>query len=442
MSKFILYVKLKELRTAWICFALALAYAAVFWAALSPVVAFLFTLSLAGLLSYIIWNGIGMAKTHFALRIEKNQNAAIVAGFSEGVIAYDQSFRIISMNSAAEVITGVRKNEVIDKVVGPEWSANPRFRILAQIIFPSLASSVVKRSSGGYPQVVEITLSDPSEVHLEITTNQISDDNGKVLGFLRSVRDRSREVAFIKAKSEFISVAAHQMRTPITGIRWALDMLRQGSAGHLAPEQEALVKQTFSSTEKLIKLIDDLLDVAKIEEGKFGYTLEKGDITAIIHEVLGSLLPEAEARAVRLILYPPAEPIPYLLIDRRKIAMALENLLDNAVKYNVKNGEVRVRLEALKDRPYVQISIEDTGMGITEDEQKRLFTKFFRGAKALKAETEGSGLGLYIARNIIRRHGGDIWVKSVEKRGATFFLILPTDESLVPPMEVAAGETW
>lgn len=441
MNKFLLYLKLKELRPAWAVFALTLLYTIAFWSAPSLPIAILLTLSLMGLLIYMAWAGVVMAKTNFSLRIEKNQNAAIVAGFSEGVIAYDQSFRIISMNQAAEAITGVRKDEVVEKVIGPEWSANPRFRILSQIIFPSLAPTVVKKTLGGYPQRVEITLSEPGEMHLEITTNQIFDDTGKILGFLKVVRDRSREVALMRAKSEFISVAAHQMRTPLTGIRWALDTIRHDAERPLAPEQEAMVTQTLSSVEKLIRMIGDFLDVAKIEEGKFGYSLEKGDLAALIREVMETLSQKAESRSVRLILYPPPEPVPYILIDRRKMAIALENLIDNAVTYNVKNGEVRIRIELLKDRPYVQISIEDTGMGIPENEQARLFARFFRGAGAMKVETEGSGLGLYIARNIIRRHGGDIWMKSVEKRGSTLSFILPTDESLVPPMEVATVET-
>lgn len=440
LKKLLLYAKLKEVRSAWAFFAFALAYSIVFFAMLPAWVAVILAATIAGFFIYLVWAGINAAKTNFALKIEKNQNAAIIAGFSEGVIAYDQSFRIISMNQAAEIITGNRKDELIGQVVGPEWAANPRFKILAQIIFPSLAPTVVKKTLSGWPQRVEVTIADPRELHLEISTNQIFDETGKLLGFIKVIRDRSREIELMRAKSEFITVAAHQMRTPLAGIRWALDTLKKGDLGALSPEQAPLVDQTLASVEKLIKLIDDLLHVAKIEEGKFGYTMAKQDLTALVRGVLETLAEAAEARTVRLVLYPPAEEIPPLLMDRQKMAIALQNIIENGIRYNVKNGEVRISIRLLKNQPYVELTIQDTGIGIPEKELPRLFTKFFRGEGAVRLETEGSGLGLYIAKNIIVRHGGDIKVKSVEKRGTTFTILLPTDETLVPPTEIPMGE--
>jgi signal transduction histidine kinase len=120
--------------------------------------------------------------------------------------------------------------------------------------------------------------------------------------------------------------------------------------------------------------------------------------------------------------------------------LALYNIVENGIRYNVKNGEVRVSFSLLKDAPYVQITIQDTGVGIPQKELSKLFTKFFRGEQAMKIETEGSGLGLYISKNIIQRHGGDITVSSIEKRGTTFKITLPTDESLIPPVETSPIE--
>jgi signal transduction histidine kinase len=439
-KKLILYAKLKEVRSAWAFFAFGLAYAVIFFTMLPAWIALILMGTVTGFLVYLVWAGINAAKTNFALKIEKNQNAAIIAGFSEGVIAYDQSFRIISMNQAAEAITGVRKEDILGNIVGPEWAADSRFKIIAQIMFPSLAPTVVKKTLTGWPQRAEVIITDPRELHLEISTNQIFDETGKLLGFIKVIRDRSREIALMRSKSEFITVAAHQMRTPLSGIRWALDSLKKGDLGALTPDQTQLVDQTLASVEKLIKLIDDLLNVSKIEEGKFGYSLAKQDLTALIREVLETLAQSAESRSVRLVLYPPAEEIPPLLIDRQKMATALQNIIENGIRYNVKNGEVRVSLERLKDQPYVEITIQDTGIGMPEKDVERLFTKFFRGEGAMRIETEGAGLGLYIAKNIIMRHGGDIRVKSVEKRGTTFTILLPTDESLVPPTEVPVGE--
>lgn len=447
-KKLLLYAKLKEVRSAWVFFVLAFVSSITLWIRLPEFIALLFTLAFTGFFIYLFIAGIAMAKTNFSLKIEKNQNAAIIAGFSEGVIAYDQFFRVISMNSVAEMITGLRKEEIIGQIVGPEWAGAPRYKILAQIIFPSLASSVVKKTLGGWPQRVAITIKDPQELHLEIATNQIFDESGKLIGFIKVVRDRSRELALVRSKSEFIAVAAHQMRTPLTGIRWALDSLKSDAAERnqqmaaQSEDQKALLAQTSTSVEKLIKLIDDLLNVAKIEEGKFGYVMKKDDLTALVRSVLETLAQAAEARGVRLVFYPPAEELGPILMDKSKLALALQNIIENGIRYNVKNGEVRVKFEKLPGKPYIKLTVQDTGIGMRESEVARLFKKFFRGEAAVRAEPEGSGLGLYIARNIIARHGGEITASSVEKRGTTFTILLPTDESLVPPTEMATEEVF
>jgi signal transduction histidine kinase len=343
------------------------------------------------------------------------------------------------MNRALEMITGVRKEEIIDKTIGPEWAGNPRYKVLTQMMFPSLAASVIKKTIAEWPQIAEVTIKDPQELHLEISTNQIFDENGKLIGFIKVIRDRSRELALARSKNEFIAVAAHQMRTPLTGIRWALDALKSGA---LSEDQKSILSQTSSSVEKLLKLIDALFNVAKIEEGKFGYVMEKSDLYELVKAVLESLAQAAESRGVRLALYPAAEPLPKILMDKSKLSLAFQNIIENGIIYNVKNGEVRVKIEKLSGRPYVQIIIQDTGIGIPDKEIKRLFTKFFRGETAIKTDTEGSGLGLYIARNIVMRHGGEIAARSVEKRGTTFTILLPTEESLVPPTEAPAAEIF
>jgi PAS domain S-box-containing protein len=440
LNKILPYFKLKELSSAWIFLVFVIFAIPVFFINLPIFLAIIFSLVMLIFLIYLIMVGINMAKTNFALKLEKNQNAAIISSFSDGVIAYDQSFKIISMNQAAEIICGVRKDEVIGKIIGPEWAGNLKYKILAQIIFPSLAATVIKRTIEGWPQRVEVIIKDPKELYLEISTNQIFDENGALIGFIKVIRDKSREVEISKAKSEFITVAAHQMKTPLTGIRWAMDSLLSGSMGELNQDQKTILEQTLKSVEKMIKLIDDLLNVAKIEEGKFGYVMTKGDIITLVKEVLEDLYPFAESLGVKLILYPPTEQIPLLLFDKEKMRLALYNIVENGIRYNVKNGEVRVSFSLLKDAPYVQITIQDTGVGIPQKELSKLFTKFFRGEQAMKIETEGSGLGLYISKNIIQRHGGDITVSSIEKRGTTFKITLPTDESLIPPVETSPIE--
>jgi len=394
-------------------------------------------------LFFLVWltlNAISLAKINFALKLGENQNGAIINSLAEGVIAYDQEFNIFSMNDGAEIICGIRKEEVLSKKVTPDWANNDKLKVIASIIFPSLAPTLIKKTVATYPQVVDISFATPRELFLEVTTNQIFDNQHNLLGFIKIVRDRSREIQLLRSKSEFITVAAHQLRTPLAGLRWAAESMAKEELGPLNPDQKLISKQNLEVMEKLVKLVDDLLDVSKIEEGKFGYQMEKADLASLVQDVLESSKENTSKHKVRLVFYKPETQLPLVKMDKSKIMMVMQNLVDNATKYNVENGEVSVKIEQLQDKPYLQVSVEDTGMGIAPEDMPRLFTKFFRASNTLKKETEGSGLGLFIARNIVRRHGGDISVKSIEKRGSTFSFILPTDETLIPPVEMEAEE--
>ncbi|HCI05347.1 TPA: hypothetical protein DEX28_01225 [Patescibacteria group bacterium] len=440
MNRLISYLNLKEMVLPKFFLAVFLIEAVIVFVWAPFFVALVITLASLVFLIWLVFSALSLAKINFALRLEKNQNSAIINSLSEGVIAYDPSFNVWSMNDAAEIICGIRKEEVLNKKVSPDWANNEKLKVIATVIFPSLAPTLIKKTVASYPQVVDISFSEPRELYLEVTTNQIFDGERNLLGFIKIIRDRSREIQLLRTKSEFITIAAHQLRTPLSGLHWAAESVVKGELGPLNEQQKEVYQQNLEVIQKMIKLVDDLLDVSKIEEGKFGYQMEKADLISLVQEALGTYKEIAQKYGVKLIFYKPEVQLPLIKIDRAKITMAFQNLIDNAVRYNVENGEVRVRIEPLKDKPYLQVLIEDTGIGIPAEAIPRLFTKFFRAENTLKKETEGSGLGLFIARNIIKRHGGDISVKSIEKRGSTFSFILPVDETLIPPVEMSGDE--
>ncbi len=442
MNRFSAYFKLKEMTPVKVFGALLVVESFVWFLRLPFAVALAFVLFSVAFLVWLLVHSWRLAQTNFALQLEKNQSADLINSLSEGIITYDQKFTISSMNGIAESLCGIRKEEVTGKVVTPEWASSERFRIFTQIIFPSLAPTVVKKSVGTYPQVVDISFSEPRELYIEVTTAQVFDGARNVIGFMKVIRDRSREVELLRSKSEFITVAAHQLRTPLAGIKWGVETLKEGSAGKLNDQQQQIAQQTLDVTERLVRTVDDLLDVSKLEEGKFGYKMEKADVVALAQDVLQTFAQTAQQHGVKLLFYPPETQLPQLTMDASKIRMVLQNLIDNAIKYNVQNGEVRVRIETLPDKPFVQISVEDTGAGMSDEDVSHLFMKFYRTEKTLKKETVGSGLGLYIAKNIIKRHGGDIWATSVKQRGSVFSFVLPTDKSLIPPMEVGVEDIF
>jgi two-component system sensor histidine kinase VicK len=363
---------------------------------------------------------------------------SIVFNLRDGIIAYDNNFKITVFNPAAEAIFGLRKEEILGQSLGPERAQEPRLRLLTQVIFPSLAPVVVRRSEAGqYPQVIDISFVDPS-LELRVSTDRIGDTNGIVVGFVKVVHDRTREVELYKSKSEFVTVAAHQLRTPLTAVHWIFEILNKSTG--IVPADKEMVTSGLIASQKLLKIVNDLLDVAKIEEGRFGYTFENVNLIEFISGILENANVVAKQYSVNVYFDRGAESSLIVSIDPSKLGLALSNLIDNAIKYNVKNGSVTARVTRVPNQPYVQVDIEDTGVGIPPDAMQKLFTKFFRAENVMKFQTEGSGLGLYITKNIINRHGGNIWAESTIGRGTKFSITLPTDPRLIPPAEAISNE--
>ena len=293
-----------------------------------------------------------------------------------------------------------------------------------------------KSAPGAYPQVVEIILESPFR-QLQISTSQLMNQGGITTGLIRIIHDRTREVGLLKSKSEFVTVASHQLRTPLTAINWVFQEL---STSRLSEsERLEFVSTGTQAAAKLSKIVNDFLDITKIEEGRFGYSLAMTDVTDYVTKAVNEAAPIAKQYRVQVYFESPKEALKAPL-DQQRMGIVLSNLLDNAIKYNVENGEVVVRLRSVPSRPFIELSISDTGVGITPDELKKLFTKFFRTEAGVKMDATGSGLGLYLVKNIIEQHGGTISVQSTIGRGTTFTVLLPTDPTLIPPSEVPTGE--
>jgi len=386
----------------------------------------------------MLFNSYRTAKSNYSLKIERQRLHNIIVNLYDGLITYDPDFKILSINRAGEQILNVTNQEVVGQYFSLEKGKEPKFKLLSQVLFPSLAPTVVRRSDpGSYPQIIDVSLEEPS-IELRITTSRITDEKDNVTGYVKTVRDRTREVALLKAKTDFITVASHQLRTPLTGIGWILETLKDSP--EIPSSLKDLINEGNLAVAQLSKIINDLLDASKIEEGKFGYQFQEVDIA----EFLGQAVAQAQLIAKQYNVttyfqYPEKEKI-IVTIDSSKLGMALSNLIDNAIKYNIPNGEVVISLKRVANEPYIQISVKDTGLGIEPEDMQKLFSKFFRGGNAIKVVTAGSGLGLYMTRNIIMRHGGKIWADSVPKRGSTFYFTLPTDPKLIPPKEITYEE--
>jgi two-component system phosphate regulon sensor histidine kinase PhoR len=371
------------------------------------------------------------------LSFERGRMEKMIANLNDAVISYDGDFRVVVWNSAAEKLFKLRRKDIIGQAISPEKISDPAFRLLVQTVFSSLAPSVIQKSAPGvYPQLIDVAFSEP-DLELSISTDRVMDENGKPMGFLKIIHNRTREMELLRSKSEFITVAAHQLRTPLTAVHWIFETFANNNSV-AAPDKE-LVDNGLTASVKLLKIVNDLLDVSKIEAGRFGYNFIDIDVVSFIDDMLKNANILAKEFGVSLYFDRPQNPI-MIHADTQKLGMAVSNLIDNAIKYNVRNGQVIVKVEPYPNKPYIQITIKDTGVGIPPDGLKKLFTKFYRGENVVKEQTEGTGLGLYITKNIILRHGGNISADSTLGRGTTFYIVLPTDPSLIPPKEVMAGE--
>jgi len=344
---------------------------------------------------------------------EKNKTQAIITNFTDGLFLFDEKSNLVLVNPQAEVFFGIRARDLINKPIS-ELSTVPALSSLVEFL-KSEVKGIFRKEFQASQDLV-----------LEISTVPITGGEGGKLGTLVIFHDVSREKMVERMKTEFVSIAAHQLRTPLSAIKWTLKMLLDGDFGKITKEQEDFIGKTYLSNERMINLINDLLNVTRIEEGRYLYKPAKTDIEAVVQSVVDSYKEESKKRRVEVEFKKPGKKLPLVLVDVEKIRLAIQNLFDNAIRYTPAGGKVTVSLKHAKKE--VELSIEDTGIGIPEDQKARVFTKFFRAANVMRIDTEGSGLGLFITKNIIEAHGGRIWFESKENKGSTFHFSLPVKE--------------
>ncbi len=424
-----------EMRGFWMFLPFVLILAILDFMYMPAALAGISTLLLLAVAGVSLANSLKLAGASYDTKIEKSELKSIIAGLQDALVAYDQNFRITFFNPAAESLFGLKADWVMGKPVHPADVEKPELRLLVQVLYPSLAPTLVLRSkTGEYPQVADLAFDSPI-LDLRVATSPIADEAGRLLGFVKIVRDRTREITLIKSKNEFVTVASHQLRTPITEVNWALQSIAEDKG--LSPENKEVAQNALRAAKKLQTIVEDLLNVSRIEEGRFGYNFIQTDLAAYLEKLLAEAMPQVERTGLKLYFDRPKETLPPVALDAQKMSMVVANLLDNATRYNVPNGQITVGVRQVAEGPYLEVSVKDTGIGIPPDQVGKLFAKFFRADNAVHSQADGTGMGLYIAKNIVQAHGGRIWAESELNRGTTFRFTLPTDPSLVPTQEVA-----
>ena len=240
-------------------------------------------------------------------------------------------------------------------------------------------------------------------------------------------------------KTEFLSIAAHQLRTPMSGIKWLVNMVAEGDLGPVSEEATEQLLKGRENIDRMIALINSLLDVTQIDTETLQYEFAPKDIVAVTTEVFEELEHAAQEAGLHAKLHAPDTQLAPVFVDIDKIKMALRNVIDNSIRYTQKDGNVDITFTQQKDT--MRIDVKDTGYGIPENEYDRMFTKFYRGTNIQTVQADGSGLGLYVVKQIIDKHDGDIEFTSAVGKGTTFSIELPlASEDQIAQAEKEAQE--
>ncbi|MGC8874439.1 MAG: response regulator, partial [Chloroflexia bacterium] len=354
----------------------------------------------AELYSYINDQALRLAEMLTYQQEEASKVRAILQSITDGVLVVDREGKILLVNPAVETMLGM-----------------PREALEGQATrdLPGLFLS-----GGVFAQPNQrVQLMDRD---LAIYSAPVVTDAGEALGTVFVLRDITREVQADRAKSEFISTVSHELRTPLTAIKGYVDLLLLGSVGDLSPMQRNFLEVVRSNANRLVELINDLLDISRIETGRITLNREPVSLYELVEEVVESARTEIERKQLRLEIDVPTD-LPLVQADRRRILQVLGNLVSNAYKYTPEGGRITIAARCVDD--VLQVDVSDTGVGISPEDQQRLFTRFFRADNPMRDEVGGTGLGLAISKSFVEMHGGRIWVQSELNVGSTFSFTLP-----------------
>jgi len=338
-----------------------------------------------------------------------NNDIAITHYLIDGLLAFNSENQLFLVNPAAEKFLGIKESEAIGKSI-LELSRFPKLGPLVSLLGGGLEEYSRKELRFNENLVLEVT-----SIHMTLEGQRVST--------LVILHDVTRQKLADKMKNEFVSLAAHQLRTPISGIKWCLKTILDEDLGEINKEQKDILGQALKTNNKVVNLINDLLNVTEIEEGRYLKNLGLGSIEDVIKSVVEKYSLKIKEKNIKIKLFKKEDDIPDVMMDMERMKTAIKNIIDNAVRYTMGGGEITISLS--KKEKFVKVEIKDTGVGIPLAQQSKLFDKFFRSSNVTKIDTEGTGLGLYISKNIIEAHEGKIWFDSEENKGTTFYFTIP-----------------
>lgn len=353
------------------------------------------------------------------LQVEVARAEALFNSIGEAVIATDENGKIMRINEATLDLFACTKEDLVGRKYMNTIAAfdlngkplDPLDRPIMRALLEGrrITETIQYRRKNGVRFPAHVTVSPIMLKNMPIGTIQV-------------VRDITRELEIDRAKTEFVSLASHQLRTPLTAMRWYLELLLKGKMGELKPVQKDSMRQVYDVNLRLIDMVGALLSVARIEIGTLDVSPEESDIRELARQVVVEMKPSIIDKNIKFSEnYDP--DIPVICLDQDLTRIIFQNLLSNAVKYTPDGGSVS--LDVVREKNHILIKVADTGHGIPKHQQRQLFTKMFRADNARQSDTDGTGLGLYIVKSIVKNSHGKIWFESTEHVGTTFYVNIP-----------------
>jgi PAS domain S-box-containing protein len=362
-----------------------------------------------------------------AQRNKAEELARIVDGANESIISKTLDGTVLTWNKGAENLYGFTDNEIVGKsikMIVPEGKEEEVDAIMKSVAVGQMRDhyQTVRRRKDG------------SLIEVSLTASPIKNVTGKVVAISVISIDITKERAIDKAKTEFVSLASHQLRTPLSAINWYTEMLMAGDVGKVNKEQMEYLNEVYTGSQRMVELVNALLNVSRLELGTFTISLEPVNVPALVKSLIKEMKSEIDKRKeVVTELYSPN--LPTLSADNSSLRMVLQNLLSNSVKYTAAGGNITVEAAVKSKGEIVDgqkinedrfiLRVADSGMGIPKGQQNKVFEKLFRADNARTLETEGTGLGLYVIKSIVDQSGGEIWFVSEENKGTTFIISYP-----------------
>ena len=358
---------------------------------------------------------------------ERDKVNTILQSIGDGVFVVDSQLKIILINKVALSLCGYKEKEAL----GKKYSDILDFRFENGVDKNNRGNSVNDKfikeaiASGKSQEMSNHTVlmtKKGNAVSVADSAAPLVNAEGEIKGCVVVFRDVTKEREIDRMKSEFLSVASHQLRTPLGSMKWNLEMILAGDFGKLPGELKEVVTDVYESDKRMVTLVDDLLNVSRIDEQRVSDNPVETDILDIVNQSISEMKPIALQKKVKINLTGGSD-IPKVIIDTKRLREVVQNILSNSVKYNKVDGSVSVKLS--EEHENIIITISDTGMGIPRSDQERVFSKFFRAQNAIVSETEGSGLGLFVVKEYVKSWGGDITFSSEEGKGSVFELTIP-----------------